>query len=80
MRKTMMYDGVFVLTAKGKSEVLVVEELKRGEFVSNVEEYSMKRYYETTKDKVIERYKKNDPEDIAKYLELNGLSKNNLTV
>lgn len=80
MRKTMMYDGVFVLTAKGKSKVLVVEELKRGEYVSNVEEYSMKRYYETTKDKVIERYKKFDPEDIAEYLELNGLSENNLTV
>jgi hypothetical protein len=80
MRKTMMYDGVFVLTAKDESEVLVIEELKRGQSVSNVEQYSMKRYYETTKDKVIEQYKKNDPEDIAKYLELNTLLENNLTV
>ena len=80
MKKTMMYDGVLVLTAKGKSEVLVIIELKRGESVSNVKEYDVERYYGITKDAVIERYKKNDPEDIAQYLELNSLPENNLTV
>ena len=45
MRKTMMYDGVYVLTPKDDETVLVIASAKRGEYVQNITDYDVERFY-----------------------------------
>ena len=68
MRKTMMYDGVNVLTPKDDETVLVIASAKRGEYVQNITDYDVERFYGYSIENVIEYYTDKKPTAIAQYL------------